>query len=363
MTTPAYPIEPLVLPSSIDSPDASDFLEFSDLSDALVLETWENLDRATPREARLEAWRDDDYKQLRIFFVRLDGRMVAKSWIRLPLQENLQDAMVRVDVLNEFTGRGIGQALLRHGEELAASHGRSTLQSFTEHAAVFDPDGPGVLKPGTGTGGVPADSRAARFAAAGGYTLEQVTRFSALDMPVADGTLDALDREASSIAGDSYELLSWTDRCPDEYIDQLAVLMSRMSTDSPAGALHYDAEVWDAKRVRHVEDEWQQTGQEALFAVARHKASGELAAYSVLQYSGSKPWVAEQDDTLVIKAHRGNRLGMLVKILNLRRMVAEHPSVERILTFNAAENDHMLAINIALGFRPAGYDGEWQRRR
>jgi hypothetical protein len=97
-------------------------------------------------------------------------------------------------------------------------------------------------------------------------------------------------------------------------------------------------------------------------AVARHRSSGELAAYSVLQYSALKPWLAQQDDTLVAKPHRGHRLGMLVKVLNLRRMMEAHPSVGRILTFNAAENDHMLAINIALGFRPAGYDGEWQRR-
>jgi hypothetical protein len=54
---------------------------------------------------------------------------------------------------------------------------------------------------------------------------------------------------------------------------------------------------------------------------------------------------------------------MLVKVLNLRRLQQEHPEVERVLTFNAAENDHMLAINIALGFHAAGYDGEWQRRR
>ena len=359
----SYRIEPLVLPASLEAAGAADFLEYSELSDALVLETWGNLDRATPRDARLEAWRDDDYQQMRLFYVRLDGRMAARSWIRLPLKENLQDAMVRVDVLKEFTGRGIGRALLQHAEDVAASSGRTTLQSFTEHPPGFDPDGPGILRPGTGTGGVPAESRAVRFARAAGYALEQVTRFSALDMPPSNGILDALEREAGSIAGDRYELLSWKDRCPDEYVDQMAVLMSRMSTDSPAGALHYDPEAWDAKRVRHLEDEWKATGQESLVAVARHTASGELAAYSVLQYSAAKPWLAEQDDTLVAAKHRGNRLGMLVKILNLRRLAAEHPSVERILTFNAAENSHMLAINVALGFRPAGYDGEWQRRR
>ena len=41
---------------------------------------------------------------------------------------------------------------------------------------------------------------------------------------------------------------------------------------------------------------------------------------------------------------------MLVKIRNLRRLLADYPAVERVITFNAAENEHMLAINIALGF-------------
>jgi GNAT superfamily N-acetyltransferase len=363
VTTTSYRIEPLGLPATVDAADAGDFLEYSELTDALIMETWGNLDRATPRDARLEGWRDNQYQQARLFFVRLDGRMVARSWIRLPLQENLQDALLRVDVLNGFTGRGIGRLMLHHLEEFAACHGRTTLQSFTEHAPGFDPDGPGILRPGTGTGGIPAGSRAVRFALAAGYTLEQVTRFSALDMPPSDAVLDALERDASAVAGDRYELLTWTDRCPDGYVDQFAVLMSRMSTDSPAGALHYDPEVWDAKRVRDTEEEWKQAGLESLVAAARHKVSGEPAAYSVLQYSALKPWAAEQEDTLVAKEHRGNRLGMLVKVLNLRRLAREHPCVERVLTFNAAENQHMLAINEALGFRPAGYDGEWQRRR
>lgn len=191
--------------------------------------------------------------------------------------------------------------LLRHAEEFAAGQGRTTLQSFTEHAASFDPHGPGILKPATGVGGVPADSRAVKFTLGADYTLEQVTQFSALDLPVQDGKLDALEQEACSIAGNCYDLLSWTDRCPDEYVDQMAVLMSRMSTDSPAGELQFDPEVWDAKRVRHVEDEWKQSGLESLVSVARYKPSGELAAYSVLQYSASKPWLAVQDDTLVAR--------------------------------------------------------------
>jgi GNAT superfamily N-acetyltransferase len=140
-------IEQLVLPASTELPEAADFLEFNELTDALIVETWGNLDLAAPREARLESWRDDEYKQVRFFFVRLDGRMVARSCIGLPMAENFDVALVRVDVLNEFTDRGIGQLLRRHAEEFAVAHGRTTLQSFTEHAAGFDTDGRGILTP------------------------------------------------------------------------------------------------------------------------------------------------------------------------------------------------------------------------
>jgi hypothetical protein len=172
---------------------------------------------------------------------------------------------------------------------------------------------------------------------------------------------DALEREALVRSGQDYELLAWTGSCPAEHAEELAVLMSRMSTDVPTGDLSVEAERWDVARVRHVEDTWRRAGLVSLVAAARHRNSGELAAYSVLQLTEAKPWLADQDDTLVAGCHRGHRLGMLVKIANLRRVLAEYPAVERVITFNAAENDHMLAINVALGFRPAGFDGEWQR--
>ncbi|MEC5179997.1 hypothetical protein [Arthrobacter sp. CG_A4] len=186
-------------------------------------------------------------------------------------------------------------------------------------------------------------------------------RFSARDLREHDAAWDPLEGEALATAGAEYELLAWTGSCPEETAGQLAVLMSRMSIDTPTGELSYDPEQWDVARLRNVEDTRQRAGLTALVAAARHRGSGELAAYSVLQLTPSNPWLADQDDTLVAAGHRGHRLGMLVKLRNLRRIRAEFPAVERVFTYDAAENDHMLAINVALGFRPAGYDGEWQR--
>lgn len=339
------------------------------LSDELVLQTWGNLDRATSPAARLQYWRDSPYTRVRLFFVRVDGRMVASSWVRFELQDNLSSALLHLSVLDAFTGRGIGRALLEHAEAVAAADGRTILQTFTEHPADFDVDGPNVIRPATGTGALPAAAPGVRFAGHAGYRLEQVERFSSLDLqPTADPNtadlntedLDVLERDALAHAGD-YELLHWRDACPEEHAAGLAVLMSRMSTDAPSGALSYEPETWDVARVRHVEDVWRRAGQSSLVAAARHRATGELAAYTVLQTEPDKPWLASQDDTLVAANHRGHRLGTLIKILNLRQLREQFPAVRRVLTYNAAENDHMLSINIALGFKAAGYDGEWQR--
>lgn len=359
MTAATHRIEPLTLPETLDGPDAAEFLEFGRLCDALTLETWGSLDRATPDGARLRFWRDNAYTRMRLFFVRIDGAMVARSWIRFEQQENLGRGLLHVAVLDAYAGRGIGRELLEHTEALAAAEDRTVLATFTEHPADFDAAGPDVITPLTGTGALPASARGVRFAAAAGYQLEQVERYSSLDVAAAATELDRLEREAWTKAA-GYELLSWTDHCPDEYVVQLAALMSRMSTDAPMGGLRYDEETWDAARVRHVEDTWKRAGNASLVTAARHRDSGVLAAYSVLELAPSKPWLAEQDDTLVAAGHRGHRLGMLVKIANLRRL-ADYPEVKRVTTFNAAENDHMLAINVALGFRAAGWDGEWQR--
>lgn len=36
--------------------------------------------------------------------------------------------------------------------------------------------------------------------------------------------------------------------------------------------------------------------------------------------------------------------------------------MQRVHTWNAGENSHMLAINTALGFRPVSLEGVWEKR-
>jgi hypothetical protein len=85
-------------------------------------------------------------------------------------------------------------------------------------------------------------------------------------------------------------------------------------------------------------------------------------AYTVLNWRAGVPDSIAQQDTLVQSEHRGRRLGLLIKVANLRRAQTRWPAARSVLTWNANENQHMLAINIALGFKPAGFEGEWQKR-
>ena len=135
-----------------------------------------------------------------------------------------------------------------------------------------------------------------------------------------------------------------------------------MSTDVPTAGLDWGAEVWDVARIRDDERTLVRSGVQVQVAAVLHRASGVLAAYTVLNWRPEVPATMIQQDTLVSPEHRGHRLGMLVKLANLRLAQQRWPAARSVLTWNASENQHMLAINISLGFKPAGYEGEWQKR-
>jgi GNAT superfamily N-acetyltransferase len=99
-----------------------------------------------------------------------------------------------------------------------------------------------------------------------------------------------------------------------------------------------------------------------LTAAAEHVPTGALAAYTEIGLPRGDAPPATQEDTLVLKSHRGHRLGMLLKAANLRQLREVSPDTAVITTFNAEDNRPMLDVNEALGFHAIGYEGSWQKR-
>ena len=63
----------------------------------------------------------------------------------------------------------------------------------------------------------------------------------------------------------------------------------------------------------------------------------------------------------MLREHRGHRLGMLLKVANLRTSREAAPGHPSVLTWNAEENRAMLDVNEAVGFVPIGDEGAWRK--
>jgi hypothetical protein len=102
-------------------------------------------------------------------------------------------------------------------------------------------------------------------------------------------------------------------------------------------------------------------GRDLLVAAVRHRESGELVAYSELTVSRDQPQTAYQWDTLVVRRHRGHRLGGLLKVTTMRLLADGGYATTKITTFNSTLNTPMIAVNEALGARIAGAMVAWRK--
>jgi GNAT superfamily N-acetyltransferase len=134
-----------------------------------------------------------------------------------------------------------------------------------------------------------------------------------------------------------------------------------MSTDAPVAGLEVAEANWDEERVRTMDDRWDGNPRAGLTVAAEHLASGHLAGFTELSVPPELERPVEQQDTLVLKEHRGHRLGMLLKLANLQYLAETHPGHPSVTTFNAEENRPMLDVNEAIGFVAVGYGGGWKK--
>ena len=276
----------------------------------------------------------------------LAGAVVGAGFIRTPLLDNLELAELDVHVDPAHQRRGIGTAVLAHAEAAARRRGRTVVTGLVGWSWEAGPRGDGEPGP--------------LFARARGYDLALTEVQRELALPVGDSVLERLASEAA-LAHPTYELRSWAGPVPDDLLQAWAELTSSLATEAPTGELELEPEVVSTEVVREREATIARQGR-AKYNTVAVSDSGELVAYSDLATTIHEPGRAYQWGTLVRREHRGHRLGVAVKVANLRLLQRERPDVVRLTTYNAEVNTHMVEVNERLGFTPVARLGEFQKR-
>jgi len=347
-----FTIEPLVVPDRIDAADAADFIGFAAVRNAVEAEQRGHTGEVMTAAELLPDWKDESRSMVGLV-AKVDGRVVARGNLALPA--GAPECWGAVSVLAGFRGRGIGSALYDRLEKLAREAGRTTLQNQSTYPAGVEGE---VIPAPTGFGSVPVDLPSTRFLRRQG-SLEQVARISALPLPVDTDVFSAhLDEAVAAAAG--YRTVSWQGRTPEEWVESIALLRTRMSTDAPNAGIDL-TDVWTAERVRAVDELWAESPRVALTSIVVEEATGEAVGFTELDVSTESDRPAEQMDTLVLREHRGHRLGMLLKLTNLRELTRRFPSCTLVETVNAEENRPMLDVNDSIGFAAASFSARWRK--
>ena len=260
-------------------------------------------------------------------WLAVDQQGSAAAWYRLhlPSRENLDQAGLDLVVHPAERQRGAGLALLRHAAGRATAHGRAVFNGGTRNGSAGEAFARSVgAKPG----------------------LVEVQRV--LDLGRLEKGKLARLRGPAELAAAGYSLESWVGPIPEEFLGDVAALYDAMG-DAPRDP-EIAHEEWDAQRVRESINRRQHYGLRDYTLVARHDDTGELAALSEMAVDPADPGWGFQMNTVVIRKHRGHRLGLLTKIAMMELLATTEPQLERISTWNAETNEHMIAVNEAIGY-------------
>ncbi|HWH27289.1 MAG TPA: GNAT family N-acetyltransferase [Pseudolysinimonas sp.] len=396
-----FTIARLTVPDSLSAPGGAEFAATVEVRNASEIRAYGTPEIGVDPAETLSEWHDPQAPHA-LWAAWCDGRIVGRG-VHEWATADPEIGWVDVDVHPDFEGRGIGTALTDAVEDFAVTLGQKRLVSYavspyaassaklaggpelavsgrpaaSELPTVSGPPAvsgrpaaselptvrstPPFLVPPTGAGSISATGREARFLLARGYRLEQVTRASRYALPPDHDELMRLYALAETAAGPDYRVHTWRGLSPHNWLDDLGILRTRMSTDAPTAGLEEPEDVWDAARIADTERREALTTRVTLTAVVEYLPSGRLAGGTWLTVPADLSRAVSQDDTLVLREHRGRRLGMLLKVANLLWLTEIAPGHPSVITWNAEENRPMLSVNEAIGFVGIGSEGAWRR--
>ena len=279
------------------------------------------LRRHTAETFRLEvADRDGQGPDEGVWLAHEDGELVGWCALTLNRHENLDGAKILGAVRPDRQRRGIGRALLA-AAEAATDRPRLRVPAWAGTPGE-------VAVPALGYGRT--DSHEVRRLEL--HDPQPASLVTAAEEASADYDVEHLPGGA----------------CPEHLLGDLQVLREVIN-DAPGGGA--DFERYPPERLRAEEESLARQHKSAYTVLARHRASGEPAGLSYVVVHELRPEIAAQEDTSVVGAHRGHRLGLRLKLAMLDRLRSERPDVVSIDTWNAPDNAPMIAVNEALGCR------------
>lgn len=297
------------------------------------------------QEATVSFGAGNDVREQHALAAVVDGTVVGGCQVSLPLHDNTHMAFLEPGVRPAYRGRGIGTALLEAGLALAEERGRTT--TLIEVNLPMAGDGPG-------------ETTGSRLLERHGFTTASLELHRVLELPRPEGQLAELSASIEAHHA-GYRLVAWGSRVPDEHLAGFCRLQEAFNTEAPLGEIDLEPEKWDEARVRAAEARLARQGRHER-RVAAIDADGELVALTEMMTTDQQPETAWQGGTLVLKQARGHRLGLATKLANLAQFTRDFPAARLVHSWNAEENDHMVAINEQLGFTPVEYLAEMQRK-
>ncbi|MCL3837579.1 GNAT family N-acetyltransferase [Aeromicrobium duanguangcaii] len=311
----------------LDPTDHGAFVEFYDVY------------RRSNERAIDQPWLPDELKVLMVgdeylrndsLLARQGDTAVGVAIAELPERDNVTTVYAEVWVPPELRRRGYGRALLERLELRAAEDGRERI--LTETLRPIDDE----------------TSPAREFMLAHGYSPDTTLLQRELALPADTPPADVRD---------GYTLAAWRAAPPPQWLEEYARLRALLNQEMPAGETQLENEYWDPDRLLHEVDQWKRQGRTAQTVVAV-APDGHLAGHTQLLFP-AKSTEVYQWDTLVLPEHRGHGLGLALKRHAMREAADLLEGRTRVVTWNDAQNDHMIAVNEALGYRATAWADQW----
>ena len=262
--------------------------------------------------------------------VTVDGEVVGMASLAMGHLDNQHVAEASFFVHPDHRRRGIGTALLSAVSDRSRAAGRTVL--MTSPYSPVDAPGPGES-----------------FLTARGFELGIAEMSRVCDLEESERSWPALaaGAEAHHVG---YRLEPWQDRVPEPLVDGYCRMGDAFNSEAPLGELDLEDEVWCPERVSSRDERFLTTGRHQ-FGVLAYAADGTCVGSTELFVNEVASWRALQGGTLVVPGHRGHRLGLALKLVNLGAVRERFPDCRYVFTAVAGVNAPMNAVNELLGFR------------